>query len=95
MNVTTTPYQKIHIALLLLKNVRQKLDNDTKKLTELEFLLLDFMNNDDSVQMYTWNKLWRKIAKKFGTKEATNIYNQGCEYLDDPESEEDFIESYM
>ena len=71
------------------------MDNDNKKLTELELLLLDFMNNDDSVQMYTWNKLWRKIGEKFGTKEATNIYNQGCEYLNDPESEEDFIESYM
>ena len=95
MNVIMTPYQKIHIALLLLKNVSQKLDNDNKKLTELELLLIHFINNDSTITINTWNKLWKKIGEKFGTKDATNIYNQGCEDLDDPESEEDFIESYM
>lgn len=71
--------------------------DNSYKLTDLEFLLIDFINKDASTQMSSWDKLWRKIGKKFGTKEATNIYNQGCEYVDecDLESEEEFIETYM
>jgi hypothetical protein len=71
------------------------LDNDNKKLTELEFFLIDFMNNDNSVEMKTWDSLWNKIGKKFGTKKAIDIYNDGCQQQDCPETEQEFIESYM
>jgi hypothetical protein len=68
-----------------------------RKLSKLEQIILEFLDRDESVSFASWDKLWKIIGEKFGTKEASVIYNLACNYydFDDPESEQEFIETYM